>query len=239
MRSFFTAHALLIMLAIAAVFTFDWLMINRKRLNMTWYSALILTLLHVAAGVGCVKFFALAEAGFNAEKAGSMSLFGAIFFLPVFYYLGSKLFKRSVAEVFDIFTIPMAATLMCARVNCLVAGCCLGSPIGDSGARWPTREAELVFYLIFLAVLIPLVLKKKGAGRAFPLFMLAYGAFRAVCECFRESSAYPGFFHLSHLWALISALIGAIVLILLSGSRRRTAVRSARAANRSNRRNQQ
>lgn len=212
-------HPLVLLLAAAAVFTFDWLLINKKRLKMKWFAALILAILHVICGVGCVKLFALAEAGFNAEKAGNMSLFGSIFFLPLPYFIGAKLFKRSTADVFDSFTVPMVFTLMCARVNCFFGGCCLGRLIGKTGSRWPTREAELVFYAVFLAVIIPMVFNGRRRGMAFPLFMVSYGVFRFAVEFFRESAAYPGIFHLSHLWALLSVVIGAVAYILLRRKR--------------------
>lgn|GEM_PF-579565 len=209
------SNILYVLLFFAAVFTFDWLYQCRAQLRLRWYAALILAVLHVVIGVACVRFFALAEAGFDAQKAGNMSLFGGIFFLPAFYFLGAKLTKRSVAAVFDVFTIPLAATLLLARISCIVTGCCLGKLIGETGMRWPTREAELVFYAAFIALTLPRVLKGRGKGEIFPLFMIAYGAFRAVVECFRESAGYPGILHLSHVWALITLALGILILILL------------------------
>ena len=205
---------LYVLLALAAVFTFDWLYQCRKRLRIRWYSALILAILHVVIGVLSVRFFALAEAGFDAQKAGNMSLFGSIFFLPLAYFLGAKLFRRPVADVFDVFTIPLAATLFAARINCLIAGCCLGAVIPGTELRFPTREAELIFYAVFIIVMFPRVFKSRGRGEAFPIFMIAYGAFRAVDECFRESSS-SGIFHISHIWALITLALGTVILILL------------------------
>lgn len=207
-------HTLIVLLIIAAVFTFDWLIQCRKQLRIKWYAALLLTILHVAYGVMSVKLFALAEAGFNAEKAGNLSLFGAIFLMPLAYYLGAKLFRRSVSTVFDVFTIPLVLTLFCARINCTITGCCLGKIIPGTQMRWPTREAELLFYAVFLAFVISRSLKGSGKGRIYPLFMVAYGAFRAVIECFRENDAYPGLFHLSHLWAFITLALGIICLCL-------------------------
>lgn len=209
------SHILYILLFVAAVFTFDWLYQCRAQLRLRWYSALILAVLHVVVGVACVRFFAFAEAGFDAEKAGNLSLFGGIIILPAFYFLGAKLTKRSVAAVFDVFTIPLAATLLLARINCFFGGCCLGKLIGETGMRWPTREAELVFYAVFIVLTLPRVFKGRGKGEVYPLFMIAYGAFRAVDECFRENPNYPGIFHLSHVWAFAVLALGILILILL------------------------
>jgi len=210
------SHSLYWLLAIAAIFTFDWIMQKRERLGLKkWYVALALALLHVVYGVLTVKVFAVAEAGFNFEKAGSMSLFGAVFLMPLAYYLGAKLTKRSVADVFDIFSVTMIFTLLCARVNCLFAGCCLGSIIPGTDVRFPTREAELLFYAVFLVIMIPRVHRDRGQGRVYPIYMIAYGAFRAVTECFRESNNWQGIFHISHVWALISIVLGTIIYIIM------------------------
>ena len=215
MLDWMKSNSLYILLGIATIATFDWLFVTRKILRIKWYAALVLALLHVVLGVLAVKLFAFAEAGFDAEKAGSMSLFGAFAFMPALYALGALIFKRPAADVFDTFTVPLAFTLMCARVNCLIAGCCIGRMIGETGVRWPTREAELVFYVIFLIIVLPRAFNHKGKGKLFPIFMVAYGAFRAIIECFRKSYDYPGIFHLSHVWALATLAIGIIILVVL------------------------
>ncbi len=215
MLNFLIEHSLKVVLVIAGVFTFDWLFHMRKRLDAKWYAVLILSVLHIAIGVASVKAFAIVEAGFDLKKAGNMSLFGSIAFLPIFYFVGAKLFKRSASDVFDCFTIPLAATLMCARVNCLVKGCCLGCMIPGSEMRWPTREIELVFYTVFIAATIAPVFKGKTRGCAFPIFMISYGAFRFIVEFLREGTAIWWVFHISHIWAMLSVIIGVVVLILL------------------------
>ena len=199
-----SGHALLAILTFAAVATFAWLLAVRERLKMTWYAAMILALLHVAYGVFCVRVFARME----GAGSGAMSLFGAVFFMPVGYFIGAKLSKRPMAEVFDLFAVPMIFTLMCARVNCLIAGCCQGRQITSTTTlRWPTREAELVFYAVFLAAVIPRIWRGKTRGTVYPLYLIAYGAFRAVVECFRVSSTNQ-VFHLSHVWALLALSLG-------------------------------
>ncbi len=37
--------------------------------------------------------------------------------------------------------------------------------------------------------------------------MIAYGVFRAIIECLRESRS-PGIFHLTHIWCLVAIVIG-------------------------------
>ena len=76
--------------------------------------------------------------------------------------------------------------------------------------RFPTREAEIVFYLILLAVLCPRIWKERLQGRAYPVYMMCYGAFRFIIEFFREADS-AGLFHRAHLWAMITLLLGASI----------------------------
>lgn len=203
---FLQENSLYLLLGLAAVCTFVWLLQFRSRLRMTWYAALALSLLHVAYGVFCVKAFAVLEG--NGPSMGAMSLFGAVFFMPPAYWLGARLTKRDAAAVFDVFAVCMIFTLLCARVNCIISGCCQGRLIpGLEPLRWPTREAELVFYVIFLAIMAPRVLKNVTFGQVYPLYMLSYGIVRSVLECFRVA-ATDNIFHLSHVWAVLALSLG-------------------------------
>lgn len=208
--SWVEAHSLWLLLAAGATFTAVWLL-GQKRLRISWYTAIVLALLHTLIGVVTVKVFAFMETGFDTNSLGNMSLFGGVFMMPLVYWLGAKLFHRPMAEVFDLFTPCMIFTLLCARVNCIISGCCIGRPIpGTDGLRYPTREAELLFYAVLLLCLIPRIWRKKSKGSAYPIYLIAYGAFRFVVEFFRRSDS-TGFFHLSHLWALVSLIVGIIV----------------------------
>lgn len=199
---------LILLLSAGAVFTAVWLVLLRKRLDMPWYAAIPLAILSTVYGVLTVKVFAFLEAGFNTDSLGNMSLFGGVFFMPLAYWLGAKLSKRSYREVFDVFTPCMIFTVMCARINCIVSGCCIGLPIpGMNGVRFPTREAEILFYIILLICLCPRVLKGKYRGQAYPIYMISYGAFRFVVEFFRSADT-SSVFHRAHIWALITLIIG-------------------------------
>lgn len=206
-------HTLLCLLALAALGTVFWVWTQRRRLAMGPGWVLPISLLHVVYGVVCVKVFAVLEAG-SLEAAGNMSLFGAVFLLPAAYWLGAKLTKRKPEAVFDVFVVPTVFTLACARVNCLFSGCCLGCLIPGTDTRWPTREAELVFYALLLVWLLLRTRKGETGGVLYPAYMAAYGCFRFVTEFFRESGS-GSVFHLAHLWALLSAALGFAFLIEL------------------------
>ena len=212
------------MLGVASVFVAVWLSLFRNRMRYQWLAVIVITLLSMVLGVASVKLFAFLEC-FGEAYNGSISLFGAVFFMPFAFAVGAKVTHRPVRDVFDVLTIPLVFTLILTRVNCLRAGCCYGIPIHGTGLRYPTREAEIVFYLGFLLIEAPKVYKNETFGEVYPLYMMSYGIFRAVVECFRHSASADGLFHVSHVWAILSFGIGASIYIELKRQRK---IRSTR-----------
>lgn len=202
-----TDCALFILLGCGTLFNVYWLHRCRERLHLRWPSVLLLSVLHTVLGVLSVKVFALFETG----NFSNMSLFGGVFFMPLFYWGVAKLAKQKAADVFDVFTICLVFTLMCARLNCIISGCCLGAHIPIAGLthlRFPTRELELLFYVILLSRLWRKVLSGSARGMIYPIYMISYGIFRFVTETLRVSSRADSILHISHLWALLSLGIG-------------------------------
>ena len=211
-------HFLLMMLTAASLVSGIWLWKVRNRLGMTFFSVLLTAVLHTLYGVLTVKVFALVEDG-TFQWAGKMSLFGGVFLMPVFYFIMAKITKKCVGEVFDIFTVCLVSTLFFARFNCLISGCCFGRMIpGMEPIRWPTRELELIYYLVFLALVIPKIWKKESKGTAYPLYMISYGVFRFITECFRDNGTNQ-VFHIAHIWAVISFVIGMSFYIELQNTK--------------------
>ena len=200
-------HALILLLGCGTLFNVYWLHRCRERLHLRWLSVLLLSVLHTVLGVLSVKVFALFETG----NFSNMSLFGGVFFMPLFYWGVAKLAKQKAADVFDVFTICLVFTLMCARLNCIISGCCLGAHIPIEGLthlRFPTREMELLFYVILLSRLWRKVVTGSARGMIYPIYMIAYGIFRFVTETLRFSDRTDSILHVSHLWALLSLGIG-------------------------------
>ena len=200
-------HALILLLGCGTLFNVYWLHRCRERLHLRWLSVLLLSVLHTVLGVLSVKVFALFETG----NFSNMSLFGGVFFMPLFYWGVAKLAKQKTADVFDVFTICLVFTLMCARLNCMISGCCLGAHIPIEGLthlRFPTRELELIFYVLLLSRLWRKVLSGSARGMIYPIYMISYGIFRFVTETLRFSDRTDSILHVSHLWALLSLGIG-------------------------------
>lgn len=201
-------YFLLLVLAVGAVGSFIWIDVHRDRLGLGHVGALILSLIHTAYGVFCVRFFAFLESG--GESFDAMSLYGAIFFMPVLYFVLARFLHVDIRKVFDLLTPCTVYTLLCSRFNCLHSGCCLGLPIAETGLRWPTREIEIVYYILFLACMYPMIDEGLTEGEVYPLYVMTYSSLRFVIEWMRVYDG-EGIMHRAHAWALISLLIASFV----------------------------
>ena len=211
---FFRGHTLIIILVVATVVSLFWILKCSEIIKIKWPAAIVLSVVHTFWGVAAVKGFAFLETLGTAR--GAMSIYGAVFAMPILYFLGAKIFKRKLSDVFDVFTFATIFTLFCSRINCLMSGCCLGIELSN-GMRVPTRELEMVFYFVMLNILFVKVPTGKMYGRAYPLYMLSYGVFRFIIEFFREGKAIIfGIFHISHVWSVLSFIIGFCFFVALT-----------------------
>ncbi len=202
-------HALPLFAIAIAVVNFIWLLQFREKLQMSWKAALLVAILHVVIGWSSMRLMAILEVGGNLEKAANMRLFGAVFVLPFFYYAWAKFTHKDLSLVMDIAAICLVVGLICGRFDCLVGGCCRGTRIPGTAFYWPLREIELIFYFAFLAIFCKKIILGKTCGQVYPVYLISYGALRFILEWFRqEYTTRIGIFHLAHIWALLSLVLG-------------------------------
>ena len=224
--AFIPGNSLTVLLAVATAVSFAWIYIMRKRLGVGLLGAFVLAVVHTLFGVLAVRAFAIIEGFGDLSTVGSMSLYGGMAFMPLLYLLVIKLTQKPAKDVFDILTVSLVSTLFFARINCMLAGCCLGAHVFAFDQRWPTREFELIYYIWFLAIYVPSVYEGTGDGKVFPTYMVSYGLFRFVIEFLRESTRAVGPFHISHLWSLVAIGLGMVILSEMASDKRERKVRS-------------
>ena len=122
LENWLLGHSLLVLLSLGTVFNLCWLWICRDRVRFSRWTVPLLAVLHTIFGVLSVRCMAFLETG----SGGNMSLYGGMFLMPVFYGAVARAGKKKAADVFDVFTVCMLFTLLCARVNCIWKGCCAG-----------------------------------------------------------------------------------------------------------------
>lgn len=203
-------------LAIAGVITFIWLFNFEKELRAKWYAILLMSVAVVALGLLSAIIFAKFENFLSGTNDGNMSIYGGIFLMPIFCAIGALLFRRKVKLVLDVLTLPIVSVATLARVNCLIKGCCLGSFIPGTTTRWPTREIELVYDVIFLIIIARITAKKRFRGYNYPLYLLSYGVLRFIVQWFRDGGfEVIGPLTLSHIWSILSIIAGSLLILLI------------------------
>ena len=208
-------YVLIIILGVGTILSFVWVyFFNKEKLNLKWWQALIAVLSATTIGVLALRFFALLEGGFDIQKSGNLSFFGGIFVLPLFAFVFSKIKKIPMGLILDVFTVVLVI-LSFGRINCIIGGCCYGKYIGYTDIRYPTREIELGFDVLFLALAIFLNIKDKLQGRVYFLYLMSYGLLRFIIEFMRHAETESAF-HIGHAWALLSILIGAGFFVFLT-----------------------
>ena len=203
------------MLLLTVIFSSIVLANYKSELQINTSSAIILALLHTIVGVLCVKLFAGLESLSNPLNAG-MSLFGALFFLPLFYWMGSKITHREMAIIFDDFCLCVIIALMFVRCNCIVSGCCQGKMITNTDMLWPTRQAEITFWALLLGVFLYKKNKAYIKGTLYPLMLMLYGIFRFLIEFLRDEKNVLSIFHFGHVWAVLAFITGSTIYFLLT-----------------------
>lgn len=197
-------------------------MVCRKTLNIKWYAALIIAILHDIVGYTAMRLLAIIEVGGDLSRAANMRLFGAVFLLPLLYYAWARFFRHKTSLIMDAAAICLTIGLIFGRFDCLVGGCCMGVRLPFGGLRWPLREIELIYYSIFLLYYCPRIHQGKTHGEVYPIFMITYGALRFVLEWFRvEYTTSIGVLHLAHIWALICFMLGLSVYETLKEKRQK------------------
>jgi phosphatidylglycerol:prolipoprotein diacylglycerol transferase len=141
-------------------------------------------------------------------------------------YAGVEIAKRLIGHreaTGDWFAIGVPLAIASGRLVCLRYGCCLGkicepgtpfARIGADGvARWPAVPLELGFNLLFVAMALPLVMRRQKIpfvlkGQLFHLYLISYGIFRFWHEFHRETPRILGPFSGYHFGALALVALG-------------------------------
>lgn len=155
----------------------------------------------------------------NGMTFSAISTYGIYSICPLLILLVCRFTGKEAKAVFDVYALYALPSLFFLRINCMAAGCCGGRQIGLTELHWPTRQAEMIFYLIMFVILLKREHKTK-AGTAFPLLTGAYGIFRFFCEWLREADT-GSLVHLAHGWSCLAAVIGLGIYFELANEDKR------------------
>ncbi|MBQ8813908.1 MAG: prolipoprotein diacylglyceryl transferase [Lachnospiraceae bacterium] len=187
-----------------------WIHRDRAGVRSVW-GVVLLCVIYSVSSVLCAMLFAKLEGWISGVDGGNISTYGIYLIGPFILLLASVLLRLRPAGVMDIFALYAMPSLFLMRCHCLVWGCCSGLPFFDTGLRWPTRESEMIFYVLMFIMLWKKLRKNEMPGQLFPLLMISYGCFRFVNQWFRDTGSTG--FHMSHGWSVLCALIGLALFL--------------------------
>lgn len=150
---------------------------------------------------------------------GGTSFYGAVFSMPIFLYVASVCFKKSVGTLTDFMAPSGLAMYGVNKINCLVAGCCGGKIIGYTVDGIPQYFPSQILELIAVIAIIGfgLILEKKDCFRSlvYPICLVIYGIARYALNSYRmEQSNFWLGMSPGNFWSLCAVVIGVIWIFL-------------------------
>lgn len=215
---FFQTHTQLLAVLCGLLVGYPFVWVRRERIGVkNPISVLAVCFAFSIASVFSALIFAVIEqyiSGVLFPRIGPISVLGVYLICPLLLLLVAKIFRLKISGFLDCFAVYASISLIFMRCNCLISGCCLGTLIPGTEMRYPTRQAEIIFYLLMILWFIHKERKGYVKGTFFPFLMMMYGIVRFILEWFRVADT-PSAFHLSHVWAIMAAVIGAVIYFMM------------------------
>ena len=190
-----------------------------KYYGMKLWKRIVTAVVFTFAGVLSVMIMAFIEKG----HWGSRSFFGAVFFAPVFMAIYALLIREKISSVLDICAPSEAAMLILMKIKCSIDGCCYGFLIGMDNkgleVRFPSQIVEGVTALIICLALVWMIRKGNHRGLIYIMYMIIYGCTRFILNWFRATKPFIWVLPAGNFWALISFIVGLLLLYFVKHRR--------------------
>lgn len=147
----------------------------------------------------------------NGIGFDGLSLFGAIFTVPLAAWLASRSKKLPFRNLLDLCALLGLTLLVCVRTGCFINGCCGGIKLwhGTRPVILPVQLVEVILDLLIAEACLYARKKANAPGAMYPVFMLGYGICRFLLEFLRTGKKIFLIFTESQLLALVCIAIGA------------------------------
>ena len=219
---FVKQKSIFIVIILSFIFCGLYFIKNRKKINSSIISVIILDILHTIFFLASCKALLYVEYGIvntftNLPKIninGGYSFYGNLYIMPLFYVIYALITKKDIKKVLDFATPAILISAFCARLNCVISGCCIGRSLFGTNYLFPTREIELITYgIIMLVILYKQSENKLIKGTAFPFYLIVYGIVRAIEEPFRANFKTDTI-HFAFIHCTIAIIVGTILYFI-------------------------
>lgn len=208
-------YKILVYLAAGTVCMLVPILLQARWKNITrWKSVLLALCLTITGTIGTLLLFYFESGG----KFGGTSFFGAVFLVPLIFFIGCKVFSVSFGKTMDLCASAECVMLAVMKIRCLVSGCCAGIELFTTSTGqqvlFPSQSIELLAGLAIAVALVIMAKKEENDGTLYPWYMILYGVTRFVLNWFRTANEpFVWFLPPGNFWSLISILIGAVWLV--------------------------
>ena len=145
------------------------------------------------------------------------SIYGGLFFTPLFMWLVAKLIRVSYADVMDLSAPGGLILISLLKLRCYFDGCCYGRIIYSNygpSFRFPSQIVECVTALILAAIIVLMLRKRKWRGTLCAYFFVLYGSTRFILNFFRATRPWFGPFASGTIWSVVAVVIGIAWILL-------------------------
>jgi prolipoprotein diacylglyceryltransferase len=184
--------------------------IGMKGYGIKPYKVAIYIVLSALAGVGSTMIMSFIESG----SFMGTSFYGAVFLMPIFALIMSKILKIPAYQIFNITAVFGIMTSAILKFRCFSEGCCGGrrlmNPFTKEFFIFPSQISEMIFAIVLFVLLLFLLYKNKDRKDTYPILMILYGVGRFFFNTLRYTT--PVFMGLAngHLWSILCVIIGII-----------------------------
>lgn len=210
---FFAVHGYYFFLGIGAVAMLVLMLLRRRQCALSVGQASLYTLLLLATGIAGAKLLFFFESGM--ESFSGMSFFGAVYLVLLVMPIIGLLFRLQPQQSLDACAPCVAAIIGFMRFGCWCAGCCGGisAAIGGYNFVWPTQLMEGFGDMAILLLLLWLEQGGTARGKAYSVFLVAYGILRFIIEFFRNTSKdWCGLSH-GQCFSLIGIILAVLIVV--------------------------
>lgn len=201
-------------LAILGMFLF--MLFRRNKFHISLLKTVVVFILLACLGILSTQILYFIENG----EWGGMSFFGAVLFVPIWFFAVAKILNIPFSKMMDFVALPGLLMFAVLKTNCAVDGCCQGRVIGYSdGAapiHFPSPLVEAITTVLLVFALLYIEKKGKTTDKLYPLSLASYGVLRFILNFFREQGE-PLLLGLQrgNVWALVAIIAGLVWLLVL------------------------
>ena len=201
-------------LAILGMFLF--MLFRRNKFHISLLKTVVVFILLACLGILSTQILYFIENG----EWGGMSFFGAVLFVPIWFFAVAKILNIPFSKMMDFVALPGLLMFAVLKANCAVEGCCQGRVLCNSNGvnpiYFPSPIVEAITTVLLVCALLCVEKKGKTNNKLYPISLASYGVLRFVLNFFREQGE-PLFLGLQkgNVWALVAILVGAVWLLVL------------------------